>query len=82
MAIFHAKSEACIRQVWHDCATQKLDLKSFVSFGMNPNVYMLQDRRIISETLAQLERQRAQVVQDIVGWGDFRRGSITSITGN
>ena len=33
------------------------------------------------ETLPQLEKQRAQVVQDIAGLGDFRRGSITSITG-
>ena len=35
----------------------------------------------MSETLPQLERQRGQVVQKIAGWGDFRRGSITSITG-
>ena len=35
----------------------------------------------MSETLPQLEKQRAQVVQDIAGLGDFRRGSITSITG-
>ena len=33
------------------------------------------------ETLPQLEKQRAQVVQDIAGLGDFRRGSITGITG-
>jgi hypothetical protein len=33
------------------------------------------------ETLPQLEKQRVQVVQDIGGLGDFRRGSITSITG-
>jgi len=33
------------------------------------------------ETLPQLEKQRAQVVQDIAGLGDFRRGSITSISG-
>jgi len=33
------------------------------------------------ETLSQLESQRVQVVQKIVGLGDFRRGSITSITG-
>jgi hypothetical protein len=32
------------------------------------------------DTLPQLEKQRAQVVQDIAGLGDFRRGSITSIT--
>ena len=32
------------------------------------------------ETLPQLEMQRAQVVQDIAGLGDFCRGSITSIT--
>ena len=32
------------------------------------------------ETLPQLEKQRVQVVQDIAGWGDFRRGSITGIT--
>ena len=32
------------------------------------------------DTLSQLEKQRAQVVQDIAGLGDFRRGSITSIT--
>jgi hypothetical protein len=33
------------------------------------------------ETLPQLENQRAQVVQGIAGLGDFRRGSITGITG-
>jgi len=33
------------------------------------------------ETLPQLESQRVQVVQKIAGLGDFRRGSITSITG-
>ena len=33
------------------------------------------------ETLPQLEKQRAQVVQETRGLGDFRRGSITSITG-
>ena len=32
------------------------------------------------ETLPQLEKQRVQVVQDIAGLGDFRRGSITRIT--
>jgi hypothetical protein len=35
----------------------------------------------MAETLPQLENQRAQVVEGIVGLGDFRRGSITSITG-
>jgi hypothetical protein len=35
----------------------------------------------MTESLPQLETQRAQVVQRIVGLGDFRRGSITSITG-
>lgn len=33
------------------------------------------------ETLPPLEARRAQVVERIAGWGDFRRGSITSITG-
>jgi hypothetical protein len=33
------------------------------------------------ETLPQLEVQRAQVVQEIAGLGDFRRGSITAIVG-
>jgi len=33
------------------------------------------------ETLPQLETQRVQVVQEIAELGDFRRGSITSITG-
>jgi len=33
------------------------------------------------ETLSQLESQRVQVVQKMVGLGDFRRCSITSITG-
>jgi hypothetical protein len=33
------------------------------------------------ETLPQLESHRVQVVQKIAGLGDFRRGSITSITG-
>ena len=33
------------------------------------------------ETLSQLESQRVQVVQKMVGLGNFRRGSITSITG-
>jgi len=33
------------------------------------------------ETLPQLETQRLQVVQEIAGLGDFRRGSITRITG-
>jgi hypothetical protein len=33
------------------------------------------------ETIPQLENQRVQVVQQIAGLGDFRRGSITSITG-
>jgi hypothetical protein len=35
----------------------------------------------MTETLPQLEKQRAQVGQEIEGLGDFRRGSITSITG-
>ncbi len=35
----------------------------------------------MAETLPQLENQRVQVVQEIVGLGDFRRGSITSLTG-
>jgi hypothetical protein len=35
----------------------------------------------MAETLPQLENQRAQVVRGIAGLGDFRRGSITSITG-
>ena len=35
----------------------------------------------MAETLPQLETQRVQVVQEIAGLGDFRRGSITSITG-
>lgn len=35
----------------------------------------------MAENLPQLENQRAQVVQGIAGLGDFRRGSITSITG-
>jgi hypothetical protein len=33
------------------------------------------------KTIPQLENQRVQVVQEIAGLGDFRRGSITSITG-
>ena len=33
------------------------------------------------ETVPQLENQRVQVVQKMAGLGDFRRGSITSITG-
>jgi hypothetical protein len=32
----------------------------------------------MSETLPQLETQRVQVVQEIAGLEDFRRGSITS----
>jgi hypothetical protein len=35
----------------------------------------------MTETLPRLENQRGQVVQEIARWGDFRRGSITSITG-
>jgi hypothetical protein len=35
----------------------------------------------MANTLPQLETQRVQVVQEIAGLGDFRRGSITSITG-
>lgn len=35
----------------------------------------------MSETLPQLEKQRVQVVEAIAGLGDFRRGSITGITG-
>ena len=35
----------------------------------------------MTETLPQLEKQRAQVGQEIEGLGDFRRGSITGITG-
>ena len=35
----------------------------------------------MAETLPQLENQRAQVVEGIARLGDFRRGSITSITG-
>jgi len=34
----------------------------------------------MTETLPQLEKQRGQVVQGIAELGDFRRGSITSIT--
>jgi hypothetical protein len=34
----------------------------------------------MAETLPQLEKERGQVVQEIAGLGDFRRGSITSIT--
>jgi hypothetical protein len=35
----------------------------------------------MAETLPPLENQRVQVVQEIAGLGDFRRGSIPSITG-
>ena len=35
----------------------------------------------MSDTLPQLETQRVQVVQEIAALGDFRRGSITGITG-
>jgi hypothetical protein len=35
----------------------------------------------MTESLHQLESERTQVVQRIAGLGDFRRGSITSITG-
>ena len=35
----------------------------------------------MAETLPELEKQRVQVGQEIAGLGDFRRGSITSITG-
>jgi hypothetical protein len=35
----------------------------------------------MTETLPRLENQRGQVVQEIARLGDFRRGSITSITG-
>jgi len=35
----------------------------------------------MTETLPRLDNQRAQVVQEIARLGDFRRGSITSITG-
>ena len=35
----------------------------------------------MAETLPQLERQRGQVVHEIAGLSDFRRGSITGITG-
>ena len=35
----------------------------------------------MAETLPQLEKQRGQVVHEIAGLGDLRRGSITSITG-
>lgn len=35
----------------------------------------------MTETVPQLEKQRAQVVQGIAELGDFRRGSISSITG-
>jgi hypothetical protein len=35
----------------------------------------------MAETLPQLEKQRVEVVQEIAGLGDLRRGSITSITG-
>ena len=35
----------------------------------------------MAETLSQLEKQRGQVVHEIAGLGDFRRGSITGITG-
>jgi len=35
----------------------------------------------MAETIPQWEKQRVQVVQEIAGLGDFRRGSITSITG-
>ena len=35
----------------------------------------------MAETIPQLQNQRVQVVQEIAGLGDFRRGSITSITG-
>ncbi|MGH9438026.1 MAG: DUF6788 family protein [Terriglobia bacterium] len=35
----------------------------------------------MAETIPQLEDQRTQVVQEIAGLGDFRRGSITSLIG-
>lgn len=35
----------------------------------------------MTESLPRLENERAQVVQEIAGLGDFRRGSITSIAG-
>lgn len=34
----------------------------------------------MADSLPQLEHQRVQVVQEIAALGDFRRGSITSIT--
>ena len=35
----------------------------------------------MTETLSQWEKERVQVVRDIAGLGDFRRGSITGIIG-
>lgn len=35
----------------------------------------------MAETLPQLENQRTQLVRDIAGLGDFRRGSITTMIG-
>ena len=35
----------------------------------------------MAKTIPELENQRVEVVQEIAGLGDFRRGSITSITG-
>ena len=35
----------------------------------------------MAETIPQLENPRVRMVRDTAGWGDFRRGSITSITG-
>ena len=35
----------------------------------------------MTESLPQLESERARVVEQIAGLGDFRRGSIASITG-
>ncbi|MGH9451637.1 MAG: DUF6788 family protein [Terriglobia bacterium] len=35
----------------------------------------------MTESLPQLESERAQVVEQMAGLGDFRRGSITSVTG-
>ena len=34
----------------------------------------------MAKTIPELENQRVEVVQEIAGLGDFRRGSITSIT--
>ena len=55
----------------------------FVIWGYNPNGCIRADRShlFLSEPILQLEEQRTSILSKISNLGDFRKGSITAISG-